>query len=59
MLPTEFLATPHTKNDEGLFTSQGHDLDSSLGQQDRAEVFAFSSMVEGQLLSAMVRFPRM
>jgi hypothetical protein len=29
-------------------------LDSTLGQQDRAEVFAFASMVEGQLLSAML-----
>lgn len=40
---------------EPACVEQGSDLDSSLGQQDRAEVFAFASMVEGQLLTAMVR----
>mmetsp|Transcript_38516 Transcript_38516/g.94748 ORF Transcript_38516/g.94748 Transcript_38516/m.94748 type:complete len:314 (-) Transcript_38516:362-1303(-) len=51
-------------DDEHVFTgsdeiiqhlrTEGSDLDSTLGQQDRAEVFAFASMVEGQLLSAML-----
>jgi len=33
--------------------TEGYDLDAPLGQQDKAEVFAFCAMVEGPLLSVM------
>ncbi|KAJ1476816.1 hypothetical protein T484DRAFT_1823452, partial [Baffinella frigidus] len=32
----------------------GHDLDAQLSQQQRADLFAFSSMIERQLLDAML-----
>ena len=42
-------------NGAPLLRTQGHDLDASLSQQQRAEVFAFSTMIERQLLDAMAR----
>ena len=42
-------------NGAPLLRMQGQDLDAALSQQQRAEVFAFSTMIERQLLDAMAR----